>query len=818
MGRQHLDIMKILLIEDDKDTREFLATQLTAARYAVEQAEDGKTGLDLALVWTYDLIILDVMLPKLNGLELCRQLRVQHISTPVLMLTAQTDETDVITGLDAGADDYVTKPCDVGQILARIRALLRRSDQTIPAPPVLTWGDLALDPSAIRISYQGRELSLTPKEFALLELFLRYPQRVFSRNAIMDHLWTLDDSPTEGAVTNLVKDLRQRLKAGGIQTEIISTIYGLGYRLKEPPPVSPSEWPAPPSPQTSPAPPLAGLPPQPQSQSQSQSGIARIAARFQASIQQRLKVLEDVVKILQQGGTITPDQQEEARREAHRLAGGLGTFGYADGSVQARHLETLLNRQETVDQALIDQLGEHLLALQQVIAEPSILTIPDSTLSPPVTQHLLVFAHDPGQTAAWGGTAIERGWQITPIIDPDQGFEYLRKTTIHAVLVTLAAPILSSQLALLEQLKQQYPHLPLLVLAQQDNLSDRVQVARLGVDQYLVTPISPAAMFDSLTAQVRQGTDSEARVMVVDDDSVVCALLRDLLTPWGIQVTVLEDPGQFWEVLRTVQPHLVLLDLEMPTFNGIDLCQVVRQDPQYSDLTILVITGHTDTTSVRQAFEAGADDLITKPIAGPELVSRVLNRIERQRLRQQLAQIRQRRTATWPQQVHPDNLTQLANRCYFDEFLQQQWEHHQRQSHALALILCDVDFFQSYNDIYGDQAGDLVLQYIAQSLESTINPNTDLVARYGGEEFAIVLPHTYLDGALRVVSRIQQAIAQLHITHQGSNCSDILSLSLGIAGTVPRSNLTPQDLLQTAEQALYGAKARGRNTYCLYPL
>ncbi|HHP7244940.1 MAG TPA: response regulator transcription factor, partial [Elainellaceae cyanobacterium] len=221
--------MKILLIEDDTLIRELLVETLSNQHYAVDVADDGELGVELAQSYNYDLILLDVLLPKLDGITICRQLRSEGYQQPIILLTVKDSSSDIIAGLDAGADEYVSKPCSPYELMARIRALLRRTS-TPTGSPALTWGDLTLDPASTQVTYAGKELVLTPKEYSLLELFLRNPQRVFSRTIIIDHLWSMDNFPTEGAVTNLIKDLRRKLKAAGITTEFIDTIYGLGYR------------------------------------------------------------------------------------------------------------------------------------------------------------------------------------------------------------------------------------------------------------------------------------------------------------------------------------------------------------------------------------------------------------------------------------------------------------------------------------------------------------------------------------------------------------------------------------------------------------
>jgi DNA-binding response OmpR family regulator len=226
--------VKILLVEDDQHTCELMAATLEAHRYAVDVVTDGESGLEMALQWPYDLILLDVMLPRLNGIEVCRRLRAEACQTPILILTTRGASEDVIAGLDAGADDYVVKSCEPDQLMARVRALLRRGGDTA-ANPILTWGDLCLDPSSAQVTFEDTAVSCRPKEYTLLELFLRNPQRLLSRSSIIDHLWAYDDAPVEGSVTTLVKDLRRRLKAAGVEPDPIETVYGLGYRLKPEP-------------------------------------------------------------------------------------------------------------------------------------------------------------------------------------------------------------------------------------------------------------------------------------------------------------------------------------------------------------------------------------------------------------------------------------------------------------------------------------------------------------------------------------------------------------------------------------------------------
>jgi len=329
--------MKILLVEDDQATREALTATLSAHRYVVDATFDGSTALYLSSQWTYDLILLDIMLPELDGIEVCRKLRAQSCQTPILMLTVKTSNEDIIAGLDAGADDYVSKSCDSSQLLARVRALLRRR-RNIESSTVLTWGELTLNPVSAQVTYRDRAIALRPKEYSLLQLFLSHPQRIFSRNAIIDQLWSLDDPPVEASITNLIKDLRQRLKLAGVEEDLLETVYGLGYRLRNAPAEAEADKPA------EKLPTIESDESEPEWSEQNKQGVVAlqmIAERFQVSLAQRIAELEALERSLQTQ-TFTAQQQTNLIYEIHKLAGGLGTFGYASASAIAQKMEDLL--------------------------------------------------------------------------------------------------------------------------------------------------------------------------------------------------------------------------------------------------------------------------------------------------------------------------------------------------------------------------------------------------------------------------------------------------------------------------------------------
>lgn len=222
--------MRILLIEDDDRIAEPLVEHLTHQYYVVDLAQDGITGLEQAQLAPYDLILLDLMLPRLDGITLCKRLRAKGCKALILMLTAKDTTTDKVIGLDAGADDYLVKPFKIQELAARIRALSRRSSDI--RPPVVTYKNLQLDPSTHQVTYAGKLLSLTPKEYMLLEVFLRNPTRVFTRRELLEKIWECEDVSGEETIKTHLRNLRRKIKAAGSESDLIENVYGIGYRLE----------------------------------------------------------------------------------------------------------------------------------------------------------------------------------------------------------------------------------------------------------------------------------------------------------------------------------------------------------------------------------------------------------------------------------------------------------------------------------------------------------------------------------------------------------------------------------------------------------
>ncbi len=219
--------MRVLLAEDERGIADFLVTGLSEQGYAVDLAEDGELALDWPGIASYDLIVLDVMLPVRPGTEVCRLLRERGLKTPILMLTARDSIEDRVLGLDSGADDYLVKPFAFSELLARMRALARRPPQL--SGRVLELADLSLDTVTRRASRRGREVRLTTKEYSLLEYFLRHPYQVLSRDQIAENVWNHDFDNATNVIDVHIRNLRRKLE----EPSLLNTIRGAGYILSD---------------------------------------------------------------------------------------------------------------------------------------------------------------------------------------------------------------------------------------------------------------------------------------------------------------------------------------------------------------------------------------------------------------------------------------------------------------------------------------------------------------------------------------------------------------------------------------------------------
>lgn len=304
----------------------------------------------------------------------------------------------------------------------------------------------------------------------------------------------------------------------------------------------------------------------------------------------------------------------------------------------------------------------------------------------------------------------------------------------------------------------------------------------------------------------------QSLILVIDDDLIIHKQVKHYLEKQGYQVYAAKNGCEGLIAYRHYQPNLVLLDAVMPEMDGFECCSQILQEPNAEYVPILMITGLEEDKFVEMAFAAGATDYINKPIHWAVLRNRVKRLIEQHTLRKELIAANR----LLAQLATIDKLTELSNRRHFDEYLARSWLNALTNSHKLALILADVDFFKSYNDNYGHLRGDECLFAVAQALKSELADSDYFVARYGGEEFAAILRCTDLATANEIAEVMRQAVKNLCIPHKYSLVTDHVTISLGVSSLVPQSHITPEMLIEQADIALYRAKKRGRDQVAVF--
>jgi diguanylate cyclase (GGDEF)-like protein len=814
--------MRILLVEDDEVIAQSLAKSLTNQHYAVDIAKDGQEGWDFVDLFTYDLILLDVLLPKLDGISLCRQLRASGNQTPILLLTAQDTSNTKVIGLDAGADDYVAKPFDFQELLARIRALLRRSGSALP--PVLNWKNLQLDPSTCEVTCNGKLLHLTPKEYGLLELFLRNNHRIFSCSALIDHLWSFEEPPTEDTVRSHMKSLRQKLKAVGVAEDPIETVYGIGYRLK---PAGKEDKGT--TEQRSSRgdtekedkgkrrqgedsrvrrfPPLSELSvdkgnislsaSSSPSQSRVDNGISKVWEEVVRKLEERVVAIGQASTILLQG-KLNEEMQSQAKQEAHKLVGSLGMFGSDEGSRLAQEIESLMEKGNQLKQATKQHLLQLVVELRQELQllnfkyKPGLRSLNQLANERPL---LLIVERD--REFAETLARETKNWDLRTQIAPNAiaAKELIAEDCPDVVFLDLPAhDSTDNALGLLAELSHRTPPIPVIIITEQDSLLDRVKVARLGGRTVLQKPVSPTTVLETVNQILQSSLPTEAKVMVVDDDPQILIAVQTLLVPWGLKVYTLDNPLRFLEAIAIAEPELLILDVEMPGVSGIELCQVARNAPQWSGLPILFLTGHSDTTTKQQIFAAGADDYISKPIVEPELITRILNRLERSRVQRHLAEI--------------DALTFVPNRRKSTQDLERQLAWSDRHHQPFCFAIVDLDNLKQINHNYGHAIGDRVLSRLGQVLRQAFHTQ-DVVGRWGGTEFVVGMAGMNKSDGARRLLELLKSFRQIEFTT--TNAQKFHATFSAAVVEYPQAGNNLQALYQAADTILEQAKTTGRN-------
>lgn len=449
--------------------------------------------------------------------------------------------------------------------------------------------------------------------------------------------------------------------------------------------------------------------------------LALIAERARLANLERTREIETALLTAAGGEPVPEPEREAAERAAHKIAGSAGTFSLARASQLARELEYFLQARSFADPATLLPAIAALETLQGELSRPAASAPAPAAADAEPAREILV-AHADGTLAARiADVAQRRGWAVRWAADDAAAEAALAARWPEVVLVDGELPP-SGPAEVLGRVARGTEPTPGIVLYRPGAFLDRVDAARSGATGFVDAAQPPDVLVGAAVDAVGRLRQQRARLLAVDDDPVVLEVLTELFRDSALDLTTLGDPSRFWATLEQAEPDLLLLDVDMPGVTGLELCRLVRADDRWSPLPVLVLTGSVRPEQVVEVFGAGADDYVSKPVVGPELLTRITNRLERVRLLRRMAET--------------DPLTGLANRSTFEAAFTRLVERAARGGQPVSLARLDVDSFRRVNDEHGHALGDAVLQRLAVRLGETFR-GEDLVARWGGKEFVV---------------------------------------------------------------------------------
>ena len=526
------------------------------------------------------------------------------------------------------------------------------------------------------------------------------------------------------------------------------------------------------------------------------AAIQAIFEKTRDELARRVETLEETVAAMLEGN-LDESLRARAERDAHKLAGSLGMFGLPRGSELARELEQALAVLDGPALSEAPRLAELVLALRSQLDDGPSGSEDNGHADPPLSdgRALLLVSPDPVLTERLSVEALKRHLRPRSAASSAGARRLVAMEPPNAAVLDLNFSGGDRQgLELLADLAGNEPPVPVVVLTGSEALVDRVEVARRGGSGFIQRSRPASQVVDAVSETIERRDRGEAKLLAVDDDPMISEALAALLAPVGLEVTTLNDPRRFWERLEELNPDLLVLDLDMPDLNGIDLCRAVRADVRFGQLPVLFLTARTDAESVQRIFEAGADDYVSKPIVGPELVTRIQNRLDRVHLSRELAE--------------RDSLTGVASRRKSTAALEDLIALADRFGQPLSIALIDLDRFKELNDRLGHAAGDDALRRIGAMLSEAFR-GQDVVGRWGGEEFVVGTYGMVRDDGIQRVAEVLESFRGEQLTGRDGHSARV-SFSAGVA-EFPRDGRDLLNLYTAADEALYRAKAEGRN-------
>lgn len=607
--------MKILLVDDDPRFTTTAQSLLEEKKYSIDVLNIADNIFNFIEKNNYDLLILDVIMPKTDGITICRKLRKNHQELPILLLTALQGKNDKLKAFEAGADDYLVKPFDWDELLARIRALLRRkeTEETV----TLKWGNLTLVTDTKQIVYDSKDLNLTPTEYQILEVFLTNPSKLFSIDDLISKLWDFDEIPTNSTIRSHIKGLRKKLKKIGGDSDLIQTVYGMGYRLKKVEKVKVEK--------KSENKEIKFFKQEKEINNQSQNdSISAALAAIWGQYQQ--DVIEDINCLNEYNQNINCQlTKEEAVRKAHSLVGFLGSIGFIDISHICKNIENLL-RDNQIGETLQKEIDKLYSFCEKMKNENSNsfnnLSIEESTRKKNVlmidsksefTDNFIYFAN------FWN-------LEIDLTNNLSYGLEKLTNNKFDLILFDIyLIKKHSDRKESLNQIIKLAKDTPIYIITNKDDFRRRLEVSDYKINGFISKDLSSIKIIQFITQN--WNNINHKIVLALDDDEKFLDILESQLVEPNLKLITLNHPSKIWKFLDNITPDLIILDLQMPEINGIDVCKVIKNDLHWQKIPVIFLTAYLNDGIIDQIITVGANDFIPKSKLELELNNRIVNHL-----------------------------------------------------------------------------------------------------------------------------------------------------------------------------------------------
>lgn len=602
--------MRALLVEDDKKMAFSIQSYLIKELETVDIIESGEKIIELIETNNYDLLILDVLLPKKNGIDICREIRQAELTIKILFITALQSQQDKIRAFESGADDYLIKPFDYQELLLRVKALINRQKKA--KSQIIRWGNIVMDLETKEVQYLGKTLNLTPTEFDILQIFLYSPQQVFEVDQIIDKIWDMETIPTHSTFRSHIKSLRRKIEQYGGKKDTIKTVYGMGYRLCELENNSSIVQ--------------NDTPPQKIENDDLNSFIAELWAESKPEIEGDFKILNNYVNDRKSG-----TNQETSVRIAHNLIGFLGNIGFAEVSQNFRIIEQNLKLSNFYEQS--DKVKETINLLNdnfQMLFKDNNLLNSVSTYNK--HYHILLIENDVNLLNEFEQVirVNKFNFQLSIVTDLSDITNY---NHYDILILGDCHDCATNKEEVMNNLTTLGLNTAPIIYTSDDSLENRLFFSQQKIKAFFTKKTAPSDFLRYIKNELENPAHISKQlydILIIDDDerfikTITKKLIKNQLP---LNIYTCNNPLNFLAEIEQIKPKLIILDLQMPKLNGLDICAMIKQDSILKTIPVIFLTGYLEPEIINQFVAVGADDFVSKTKIDAELYPRIMHHLQ----------------------------------------------------------------------------------------------------------------------------------------------------------------------------------------------